>query len=126
MSTPLLIDGIPVIEAKIAELSGLFSSSEVKDVYMEGAQVFLDVFRETAPVVTGRFRRSGFIERGSEDKPDVLFMIDFKICPYAHIVEYGSVKTAPHATIRRALETAAPQVDRVIEAGLKQKLADKF
>jgi hypothetical protein len=126
MSNVLTVDGIPAIEVKIGEISGLFSSPDVKDVYMEAAQAFLDVFRETAPVVTGRFRRSGFIERGSPDKPDVLFMIDYGICPYAHIVEYGSAKQAPHATIRRATLSAASEVESVIEAGLKQKLRDKF
>lgn len=126
MSSVLTIDGIPATEAKIRELSGLFSSADVKDVYMDGARVFLQVFRENAPVVTGRFRRSGFIEQGSPDKPDVLFMIDFAICPYAHIVEYGSSRQAPHATIRRAALTAAPQVEQVIVAGLKQKLASKW
>lgn len=126
MSEALTIDGIPAIEVKIGEISGLFSSPDVKEVYMEAAQAFLDVFRETAPVVTGRFRRSGFIEQGSPDKPDVLFMIDYSICPHAHIVEYGSSRQAPHATIRRATETAAPAVEQVIEDGLKAKLKEQF
>jgi hypothetical protein len=126
MSSVITIDGIPAIEAKLSQLTGLFSSADVKDVYMDGARAFLQVFRDTAPVVTGRFQRSGFIERGSPDKPDVLFLIDYSICRYAHIVEYGSVKEAPHATIRRAVETAAPQVEQVMEAGLRKKLQDKF
>jgi len=119
------VDGITATEDKIGKLSDVFSSAEVKDVYMEGAQAFLDVFRETAPVVTGRFRRSGFIERGSPDKPDVLFMIDYKICPYANIVEYGSARQAPHATIRRAVESSGPAVAQTIAAGLKRELEDK-
>ncbi len=126
MSEVLTIDGIPAIEVKIGEISGLFSSADAKEVYVEAAQAFLEVFRETAPVVTGRFRRSGFIEQGSPDKPDVLFMIDYGICPYAHIVEYGSSRQAPHATIRRATESAASEVESIIEDGLKQKLQEKF
>ncbi len=53
-------------------------------------------------------------------------MIDYGICPYAHIVEYGSSRQAPHATIRRATESAASEVESIIEDGLKQKLQEKF
>lgn len=126
MTDVLTIEGVPVLEAKFGELSGLFSSADVKDVYMDGARVLLEEFRITAPVVSGRFKRSAFIERGSPDKPDVLFMIDYGICPYAHIVEYGSSRQAPHATIRRAVATAAPRVERAIQAGLKRKLQGKL
>jgi hypothetical protein len=120
------VDGMDELQAKLAELADIFSGPEAKEAYMDGAHVLLEEFRATAPVVTGRFRRSGFIERGSPDKPDVLFLIDYSVCRYAHIVEYGSVKEAPHATIRRAVESSGPEVAQVIEDGLARMFESKL
>ncbi len=123
-SAAFKLEGIAELKANVAKVLDRTSATKLKDVYMDAARAFYQEAHADAPEVTGRFKRSMFISPGDPNKADALFIIDYKICPYAHIVEYGSSKHAPHATIRRAVGTTRPLIARIIGDGLRQALED--
>lgn len=113
------LEGLPELQANIAKVLDRTSAAKLKDVYLDGARVLLNEFRADAPVKTGRFRASGFIAKGDPRKPDALFIIDYKVAPHAHIVEYGSSKHPPHHTVRNAITTTRSLIARVIADGFR-------
>src|SRR5579859_3192792 len=109
------------IDAALRRIGAIFRTDKMKSVYMEAATEFLAEFQRTAPVGdpakekhSGNFRDAGFIAQGSKDKPDVLFMIDYSKAPYANYVEFGTERTPPHGTIRRAAALLGDRVTEVI------------
>ena len=116
------MEGLDAILATLAALKEAVTPKNMKAADMEAAQILLDEFRATAPVVTGRFRRSAFLAQGTPGQPNVLFLIDFKVCPYASIVEFGDRRQAPHHTIQRAMATTEDEIGRKITEHVEDAL----
>lgn len=123
-SAAFKLEGIAELKANVAKVLDRTSAAKLKDVYMDAARVFYQEAYADAPVVSGKFRGSFFISPGDPTKADALFIVDYKKCRYAHIVEYGSSRHAPHGTIRRAVNSARPLIARTIAEGLQQALDD--
>ncbi len=123
-SAAFKLEGIPELKANVAKVLDRTSAAGLKEVYMDAARVFYEEAYADAPFKSGRFRNSFFISKGDPTKPNALFIVDYKKCGYAHIVEYGSAKTAPHGTIRRAVGTTRPLIARTIADGFRKVVAD--
>lgn len=118
------IEGLAELKANVAKVLDRTSAQEIKEVYMDGARHFLAEFRADAPVLTGRFRDSGFISPGDPKKPDALFIINYKKAPHAWIVEFGSSKTRAHHTVRDTITTTRALIARIISEGWRSALED--
>jgi len=116
------MQGLDALLAKFAAIQEAIAPENTKDIDMDAAQILLDEFRATAPVGKtphdkhpGRFRDAAFIAQGTPDDPNALFLMDFDVCEYAAVVEFGDSTHAPHATIRQACAAVSDDVSQSIE-----------
>ena len=124
------MQGLAALLSKLAAIQDAIAPENTKDIDMDAAQILLGEFRATAPVGKtphdkhpGLFRDSAFIAPGTPDDPNALFLIDFDVCQYAAVVEYGDSTHAPHATIRQACAAVSDDVSQSIEDGFSDLLS---
>lgn len=116
------MQGLDSILAQLAAMKEAINPKNMKTIDMEAAQILLDEFRAAAPVVTGRFRDSAYLAPGTPSQPNVLFLINFKTCPYASIVEFGNRRQKPHHTIQRAIAATEDDIGRNITENVEDAL----
>ena len=103
-----------------AALSANFRTDPRPQGALRGATEALKVSAEAnSPVRSGYFKKSFHIRkyRGGYR----LYNRD----PFAHLVEYGSVKNPPYSPIRRAIRTS-PVRARFVDPGRSSKAQDKY
>ena len=91
------IEGLPELQAKIAKILDRTTGKDLKRVWMNAALVLRDEARDMAPVlkkphkghVAGLLRSAIFAAYGDPAKPNVLVGVNYRIAPYAHLVEFG-------------------------------------
>ena len=116
------MQGLDEILATLSAMKEAVSPKNMKAIDMDAAKILLDEFRATAPVVSGRFRASAFLAQGTPSEPNVLFLIDKKICPYAGIVEFGYRKQKPHHTIQNAIDATQDEIGDSITESVDEAL----
>jgi HK97 gp10 family phage protein len=94
------IEGLPELQAKITKILDRTTGKQVKRVWMDAALVLRDAARGMAPVlkkphkghVAGLLKSAIFAAYGDPAKPNVLVGVNYRIAPYARLVEYGGSK----------------------------------
>jgi HK97 gp10 family phage protein len=114
--------------AKLKEVINATNAREVKQVYYEAGTILRDQIRANAPYDPKRksgthLRDAVFVDEGREDAPDVLVGVNYRKAPHAHLVEFGSVKTAAKPYFRPAISQSIPRITQKIKDGLLAVIA---
>lgn len=88
-------------------LGNVVNNPEVERMFVEEAQVFGGIVETNAPLGPTGNLKSGVVEKPFQhkikDKPAAFVAIDYRVAPHAHLVEFGTVHSAPHPFWRPAL-----------------------
>jgi HK97 gp10 family phage protein len=126
------IDGIPELQAKMAQIIDRASGPEAKKIWMKAALVLRDKARDLAPViripkpnplpwqVPGTLKSAIFAAYGDPSKPYVIVGVNYHRAPQAHWIEYGTAKAGAQPYMRPALTaTRSLMVAIIAEGGYK-------
>lgn len=112
-------DGVDKMLGKIGTLRTITTLAETKAVFVKCAAIARDEIKDRAPVVTGTLKGAIFAGGGSPDEANALVGVNYRKAPHAHLVEFGTVHSAPHAFFRPGLQAAVPKVADALKDGLK-------
>ena len=122
------LEGIEEIQANVANVINATTGKQAKDVYVAAAVYGKN---QVVPLVprgkTGNLRRAIFAARGDENKPDALLGVNYRIAPYAHLVEFGHGgphPAGPHPYMRPGVTRAIPGIAQIIKDGLLKVIED--
>ncbi len=122
------IQGLEKLEASVEKLIKATGKEATGKVLLEQAEIVRDKIKEKAPQgPTGNLKRSPIAKLMPEKDqyPAIAIAgIDRKIAPHAHLLEFGTVKMAPHPFFRPAVDETKGQVMDGIKAGLKKNIED--
>jgi HK97 gp10 family phage protein len=132
-------EGLPELQAKMAELMSRATGKEVKKIWMQAALVLRDAARDYAPIAPGpvthyekgqppRIIQPGalqaaiFAAYGKEDAPDVLVGVNDKQAPHAHWLEFGNARIPAQPYMRPALVLMRSTCVQIIADGYRRLL----
>ena len=113
------LEGLAELNKTIVKLRENLSKEKVAEVLDPPAEMLKNEIVARAPMKTGALKR-GIVKKIYADYAAAvaLVAIDYKIAPHAHLLEYGTVKMAPHPYFRPAWDALRGQITNDIVSGL--------
>ena len=119
------IEGMDEIIKNFKRIASTVDEKDMENNLLEAAMVIRDDAKARAPLgKTGKLRDSIVAKRfnnPTKGKPGAFVAIDYRIAPYAHLVEYGHGGSNPapaHEFFRPAMDNNIATVKRMIESGI--------
>ncbi len=112
------------------------SPEQIEEVLLNGANIMAEDIRIRAPIAKRGHYKSGtkvlvppgnlkrsivtktMTRRGEKAAP-ALIAIDYRIAPHAHLVEYGTVRAAPHPFFRPGYDATKDAISEGITKDFK-------
>ena len=113
-----------IVSKSLAKLAEAIDEKATLDVMQTAANNLAENVRTAAPLgPTGNLKKGIVAKVFKEQRkgdPSSFVGIDYGIAPHAHLVEFGTVKAAPHPFFRHTIDTSKESVRRDISDGLKK------
>lgn len=102
---------------------------DIEAVLLEGAKMIRDEAKARAPVLTGALRK-GIVakkfRRKIPGRPAAFVGINFRTAPHANLVEFGTVRAAPHPFFFPAVEARKEAVLAFIKGESEKLITDSI
>ena len=135
----VVFEGLPELQAKMAELMNRATGQEVKKIWMQAALVLRDAARDYAPIAAGPIthyekgqpqrtikpgllRAAIFAAYGKPEAPNVLVGVNDKMAPHAHWLEFGNARIPAQPYLRPALVLMRSACVEIIADGYRRLL----
>lgn len=120
------VEGLSEVLNAFDNLAGIAKDPEMKNAFLREAEDFKDVIVQEAPrgptgnlrgaIVAKKFRRKG---------ESLSFVgINFRKAPHAHLVENGTVHSAPNPFFTRGFNRQKPNFGKHVDRVLEKKVKD--
>lgn len=123
----ITLEGVDALVARLRRLVGVIDGPETEKRLLAAARVIRDEARRRAPVVTGALRDSIVAKKFSRQEghgPGAFVAIDYRKCFYAHMVEHGTSKAAPHPFFRPAIDATKGRVVEILKEGVRDVIEE--
>ncbi len=117
--------GLNKLASNLELLAQIPKTAEAKAVFVKAAQPIRKWARYFAPYDKNRkkgthLRDAILVSPGPKIFPDVLVVVRYKRpgAPHAHLLEFGTVKMAPHPFMRPAVSTGRGEVEQILHKDL--------
>lgn len=128
MDVEFKLEGFKELDALLTQLPDEIAKKVVEQTVRAGAKVVLDAAKLKVPVRTGRLKKSLSIKKNTaafKNYGSVKYAVGANLsarkgttAPHAHLVEFGTVKTAAKPFLRPALEENREKVFSVFRSML--------
>ena len=118
------IEGIDRLETRIGLIvAAAKDADKLEKVLLEGAEEVANSARNKAPLgPTGNLKRGirATLLSRLNGQPGAGAGANYRIAPHAHLVEYGTSRSAPHPFLRPAIDETKGRVTTIIGEGLRK------
>jgi hypothetical protein len=115
------------VEAGVAKMMNRVTGPRFKkEVCMPAAQIAVTEIRDfIRPLTkTGKLDSAVFADYGDEKKPNVLVGMNYRKAGYAHIVEYGSVRSRAKPYFRPGITAARSPMAASLATNMKKLITE--
>jgi hypothetical protein len=120
--------GQRVLAKRIKELGDKIDGREVTKIHLQAAKAAQGIIRAGTPEgPTGNLKRgvvTGVFKTRPRKRRAAFVLVDRRIAPHLHLIEFGTVKQKPNPFFARGRNKSRPVVKAILIAGWKQLFAN--